>query len=138
MKTKKDWNFGELDWRRLGLSLGISVLGMLALTALCAWLMDRETVSRDWENYLAALILLLSGFAGALTARSREDRWKGPLVVAGGFWLVLLTINALLFGGDLSGAGATALAILGGSGAGMLLGGGGKRRSGSRRKYRRR
>ena len=72
MKAKKDWNFGELDWRRLGLSLGISVLGMLALTALCAWLMDRETVSRDWENYLAALILLLCAVAAALVFAVRK------------------------------------------------------------------
>lgn len=138
MKTSKEWNAGNLDWKRLALSLGISVLAMLTLTAAGAWLMDRETVDRSWMNYLAALVLLVSAFLGAMTAKSREDRWKGPAIAGAGLWLVLLAINALCCGGDLSGAGATALAILGGTGAATLLGGGGKRRSGSRQKRRHR
>lgn len=138
MNAGKEWNAGNLDWKRLALSLGISVLAMLTLTAAGAWLMDREAVDRSWMNYLAAAVLVASAFLGAMTAKDQEDRWKGPAIVGAGLWLVLLTINALCYDGDLSGAGAAALAILGGCGAAVLLGGGGKRRDRSRRKRRHR
>lgn len=138
MRSRKDMNGMNLDWKRVGLGLGVSVLVMLTMTAAGAALVDREMIDRGWMNYLAALILVVSSFAGALTVGVRAERWLAGLVSGGGFWLFLLAVNALGFDGDLRGAGATALAILGGSGAAMLLGRGGKRRSSTRRKYRNR
>lgn len=138
MKTNQDWNLDALDWKRIGLSLGISVITLLAMTGLAAWLMNGELVARAWGNYLAALILVLSSLIGALTARIKDNPWIGPAAVGAGLWLILLGINAICYGGDLSGALPTALAILGGCGAGALLGGGNRRRSYPRRKYRHR
>lgn len=138
MKNNHDWNLDAADWKRLALSLGISVIALLAMTGLAAWLMDGEMVARSWGNYLAALILVSSSLIGGLTARGRDNPWIGPGLVGGGLWLTLLAINAICYGGDLSGALATALAVLGGCGASILLGRGGKRRSHSRRKYRHR
>lgn len=138
MKSNQDWNLDALDWKRIGLSLGISVITLLAMTGLAAWLMNGELVARAWGNYLAALILVLSSLIGALTARIKDNPWIGPAAVGAGLWLILLGINAICYGGDLSGALPTALAILGGCGAGALLGGGNRRRSYPRRKYRHR
>lgn len=138
MKTNQDWNLDALDWKRIGLSLGVGVIMMLAMTGLAAWLMDGELVARAWGRYLAALILVSSSLIGALTARGRDNPWIGPAAVGAGLWLILLAINAICYGGDLSGALPTALAILGGCGAGALLGRGTRRRSHPRRKYRHR
>lgn len=138
MKNRKDMSGMTLNWKRIGLSLGISVLVTLTLTVAVAAMVDREMMNRSWMNYLAALILVLSAFTGSLTAGGGAERWIGQAVVGAAYWLILLAINALAYEGNLSGAGATALAILGGSGAAMLLGRGGKRRSHSRRRYRNR
>lgn len=138
MKSNQDWNLDALDWKRIGLSLGISVITLLAMTGLAAWLMNGELVARAWGRYLAALILVSSSLIGALTARIKDNPWIGPAAVGAGLWLILLGINAICYGGDLSGALPTALAILGGCGAGVLLGRGTRRRSYPRRKYRHR
>lgn len=138
MPKRREMNTGIFRWKRIGLGVGVGVLTLLSLTAAGAALMDGEIVSLEWMNYLAVAILLLSSFVGALTARSGENRWAGPLTAGAAMWLFLLTVNALGYEGNLSGAGVTALAILGGAGSASLLGRTGRRRSGARRKYRHR
>ena len=126
------------DWRRIGLGIGVGVITMLAMTGAGAWLLERELVDLEWMNYLAAVILLVSAFAGAKTAGASAEQWMYSALTSLGFWLVLALIHVLGFGGGLKGAGATALAILGGSGAAVLLRRGGKRRSSRSRRYRNR
>ena len=123
-------------WKRMILGVGVSVVCVLTMTAAGAALMDREMVSMEWMNYLAALALVVSSLIGGITAAADERRWMGPLAAGAGLWLFLLAVNALGYDGDLSGALPTALAIAGGSGAAILLSGGGKSRPKHRRRYR--
>lgn len=128
----------ELDWKQIGLGTGVGVIAMLTMTGLGAWLLERELVGLEWTNYLAALNLLVSSFVGGKTAGTSPERWPGPMMTGIGMWAVLLLIHLAGFGGQPEGAGATALAILGGTGASILLGGGGKRRKVRTRRYRNR
>lgn len=138
MRNNRDERKLELDWRKCALALGISIILLLTVTAAGAALVERETIGAEWMNYLAALALLSSSFAGGMVGRSGENRWLAPLVNGGGLWLFLLAVNALGYDGDLNGAVPVALAILGGSGAAILPGRGGKRRRSGGRKRRNR
>lgn len=138
MKGRRETRNGDGLWKRIGLGVGVAMLAMLTLTALGAWAMERELMGMEWTNYAAAGILLVSSFLGAAAARVGAESWLEPVACAGGLWLCLLLTNLLGFGGDLKGASAVALAILGGAGCAMLPGRGGKRRASSRRKRRNR
>lgn len=138
MRKSMEKGSPELDWKQIGLGTGVSVITTLALAGLGAWLLERELLGLEWGNYLAALVLLVSSFVGGKTAGASPERWPGPIVAGAGLWTALLLIHMVGFGGQPSGAGATALAILGGTGAAILLSGGGKRRKSRSRKYRNR
>ena len=135
MATKRNL-MGNADWKRIALGAGVSLGSTLGMSALFAWMMLREAVAYEWMNYLAVLTLLLSSFAGAVAARDGLEYGMGAPAAGLLYWIMLLGINGICFAGSLSGAGACALAILGGSGAAWLLAGrsGGKRRR--RRSYR--
>ena len=128
----------ELEWRRIALGVAVGGVVMAVMTGMGAWLLERELAGVEWVNYLAALILLVSSFAGAKTAGASRERWVGSVLVGLGLWLLLALIHLTGFEGGLRGSGATALAILGGTGAAVLLGGGGKRTPKRFRKYRNR
>lgn len=123
MKTNWDKYGRRLDWKRVGLGVAVGFLTMLILTALCAWMLEREMVGLEWVNYLAVLILLLGSFVAAKTVGGSGGRWLHSAVVAAGLWIVMLSVNALLFGSNPGGAGETALAIMGGCGGAALLSG---------------
>lgn len=115
------------EWKRIGLGVGVGIVGLLTMTGLGAWLLEQEIVGLEWINYLAAVILGLSSFAGAKTAGAAPETWLNVLFAGIGMWLLLALIHFLGFGGQLKGMGATALAVLGGGGAAVLLRRGGRR-----------
>lgn len=137
---KKAMGKGErnVEWKRIGFGIGVGAVALLAMTGLGAWVLERELMGVQWADYLAAVILLVSSFLGAKTAGASAERWIGPVLTGLGLWLVLAVIHVFGFGGPLEGAGVTALAILGGSGAAVLLGGGGKRAKRRSRNFRNR
>ena len=119
--------------RGTGLALGLC----LVLTALFAGAISREWVPESAMGYGAAGILLLSAGAGAYAA----GRWypaKGAAAscLGGlGYFLVLLLLGALFFGGRFHGILVSALLILGAVGAAVLLSA--RRGKGRKRKYKR-
>ena len=126
------------DWKRIGLGTGVGVVGVISITGLGAWLMERELIGLEWVDYLAALALLASSFAGAKMTGAGRGRWLNPVLAGAGLWVVLAMIHLGCYEGMLAGAGPVALVILGGVGAAVLLGGGNRIRKSGRRKYRNR
>ena len=110
MKTKFDNGFvkGPL------MGIGIAIVIMLLLAAICAWMVDGGKMELDALPTAVNGILFLSALAGAaFTGRGEKGLLKGGICGAG-ILLLLVCINALMlsgtYGGFLSGAIATAIA----------------------------
>lgn len=104
-----------------GLALGaLTAMSItLALSAIGAKLMDMEKIRETGIGYMAMGILLLSAFFGAWVAVRKIRRQK--LAVCGLssliYYGILLSMTALLFGGQYRGMGVTALMV--GCGGGL-------------------
>lgn len=125
----------QLEWKRIGLGTGVGLLWILTMAALSAWAVGGEWIGEGWMDELSALTLILAGMLGGMVGKGGQDHGLGALVTGALVWLILLMLNAVLFDGGLSGAPAAAVAIVGGSGAAMLLRAPGHSPFG-RRKYR--
>ena len=109
-----------------GLAVGtlVSLLITLFGAAVIANLVLSEKMASQGIGYGAVLVLLLASAAGAwIAAAMVKHRWLVVCMGAGGsYYLMLLAITALFFGGQYQGMGVTALLVLGGCGAIALLG----------------
>lgn len=116
-------------------SIGITIL----LSAIAAWLTLSGRIPENSIGYCSMFILLLSSMAGSAIAIARTKRLRFQVGVAAGalYFLCLLAITALFFGGIYEGVGATALMILCGCGLVILLGPGGRNRAGCRKRKKR-
>ena len=125
MVTKRKAN-GRAMSLPAGVGIGTAAaLGWtLAAAAILAKLMDLERLPEDAVGYGAMVILLVAGFLGAVTAfaKVKGKRLQVSLITAAAYYLSLLSMTALFFGGQYAGMGVTALVILGGSGTAILLG----------------
>ena len=120
--------------------LAVSVFSAIAVTGICsglsAWLILRGIVPEMAVGYLAMGILLVSSAAGAIVAEGTIQRLRTRicLAAAGGYYLSLLAVTAVFFGGQYQGMGVTALMVLCGPVLVILLAPGGKNRAGCRRR----
>ena len=115
----------------IGIGLLVSMVITLAGAALTAYFIHKETIPEEGMGYGILLTLLLSAAAGAWIAVKRIQRLRMQMCMLSGlcYYLTLLAMTALFFGGEYSGMGITALVVLGGCGTVTILGaGGGKRR----------
>ena len=124
-----------------GLALGVGTA--LAVTWIGAgtgaWAVLRGMIREEAIGYLAMAILFLSAAAGAAVAAGTIQRLRAQMCMAagGGYFLSLLAVTALFFGGQYQGMGVTALMVLCGSMLVILLAPGGKNRAGCRRRKKR-
>ena len=122
----------------VGLAIGLaaSLALTLAAAAIAANLILGQKIQETAIGYGAIIILLLASSIGAgLAAMLVKRRWMVVCLGAGGlYYLTLIGITALFFGGQYQGMGVTALAVLGGCGAVGLLGLRGERSGAKRRK----
>lgn len=119
------------------MALGCTLLGAM----LVAKLIDSEMLAETAIGYGSVLILLTASFLSAMTAYGRIKRQRALVcMVSGGiYFLMLLAMTALFFGGQYTGIGVTAALIAAGSGCAVLLGlGGGKGKGSARYKMPRR
>lgn len=103
----------------------LAALGWTVLwAAILAKLMEWETLPEDAVGYGAMVILLSGSFLGSLTAvwKVKSKRLQVSMLTAAGYYLSLLAMTALFFGGQYTGMGVTGLLIVGGSGTSVLLG----------------
>lgn len=115
----------------IGIGLLVSIVITLAGSALTAYLIHGESVPEEGMGYGILLTLLLSAIAGAWISVGRIQRLRMQMCMLSGlcYYLTLLSMTALFFGGQYSGMGVTALVVLGGCGTVAILGTiGGKRR----------
>ena len=107
-----------------GLAFGVtmSLLLMIVMAAALAKLVEKEIIAETQIGYGVMVLLLLSTFAGSKLAWSKTKRRRlATCMAAGGiYFLVLLSITALFFGGQYEGVGVTAPLILAGSGLASL------------------
>ena len=100
-------------------SLAITLIGAL----LTAWLINFEKAGENVIGYSAMIILMLSSMLGTYVAQAVVKRQRIIVCAATGsaYFLSLLASNALFFGGQYHGIGATALVIAGGVGLIVLV-----------------
>ena len=97
---------------------GICALGgTLVISAIIAKLVDMETIPQDKIGYGIMVLLLVCAFLGANVACGKIKRQYliVSAISAGIYFVILLSITALFFGGQFSGVGVTALLVLCGS-----------------------
>lgn len=121
-----------LAWGAM-VSLGLTLIG----SGIVAFLVDRGTMSIEGIGYGAMGILVISALSGALTAWSKIKRLRLQVcLISGGiYYLMLLGMTMLFFGGQFRGMGVTALMVACGSILAIL--GGFSKGRGGKRSYRR-
>ena len=124
----------------VGLAIGTVISLIVTLLGACiiANLVLSGKMVAETIGYGAMLIVLFASALGAwISAGLIKRRWMVVCLGTGGsYYLVLLAITALFFGGQYQGMGVTVLLVLGGCGAVGLLGlRGEKTRSKKVRKY---
>lgn len=101
------------------MSLGVTVAG----TAVLAKLLDMNWMDQGKIGYAIMVMIILASWLGAITAADKIKRRRLLCCALAGcvYYGTLLAITALLFGGQYSGAGETALLVICGSMLGILL-----------------
>ena len=101
-------------------SASITLLGCLV----AAYLINREILSWNHSGYGVMAILLLSAWAGAAVSAGKIKRRRAVMCLGAGtaYFLMLMAVTALFFGGQYSGVGETGLMIFCGSMLGVLTG----------------
>ena len=103
---------------------GLVSLGITAIaSAVAAWLMLNRRISPDSVGYCAVVILLLASISGAVVAVKRIKRLRFQMCMAAGavYYVCLLAITALFFGGNYYGLGMTGMMIFCGCCTAALL-----------------
>lgn len=113
----------------LGIGLGISILLTVLMAAISAFAQGRGIVGEGGLGYCLMVTLLISTVLGALTASVKIKRHHIPVCIMSGvcYFLSLLAVNALFFGGQYEGILATGSLVMGGATAAIFLGGKQKR-----------
>ena len=115
------------------LGAGVSVLWSVVTAAVAAKLIEKEVFSEDAIGYGCMIILLTASLLGSVTACKRVKRQRAVvcLCTGGAYFLTLLGITAMFFGGQYEAVGVTACMILAGCASVILMG----LRQPGRRKY---
>ncbi len=100
----------------LAAGIGAALAVTLAGAAIVAWLIDGERISEEAMGYGALAVLLLSAGAGAWIASALvgHRRLLVCALTGVGYFLILLSMTALFFGGQYHGVWVTALVVLAG------------------------
>lgn len=109
-----------------GLTLGCisALLWTMAGVMLIAKLIDSEVIQETAIGYGASAILITASLLSSVLAFHKIKRQRVLICMAAGgtYFLSLLGITALFFGGQYQAVGVTAALVLAGSGTAVLLG----------------
>lgn len=115
-----------MDGLPAGLLIGAggSMAVTMVLTALMAYFMDKEMIRSEATDVCSVIVLMLSSAAGSLIAWRKVGHHRLMVCLSAGavYYLALAACTALFFGGEYRNLGITALVILAGAGAVVLLG----------------
>lgn len=103
--------------------VGVSVAIMLLGAAVLAWLISSGRMEMGSVGYGTALLHVIAAAVGSVSACGAvKHRYLMVCgICCGGYYAVLLVV-ALMFGGEFTGMGVTALTVLAGGGITLLLG----------------
>ena len=108
----------------VGLAWGeaFAVSGLLIGTTIIAKLIDTEKINWNASGYAIMIILLLSAWSGSIVAGKKIKRLHVAVGLYVGviYFITLMAMTALFFGGKYSGVGETAGLILCGSMLGTI------------------
>jgi len=119
----------------LALGAGVSVAVTLVLSAIIAKLVQMEALRQDQIGYAVMVLLITASSLGAAIAQGKVKHQRVLVCMLSGliYYVILICITALFFGGQYTGFGVTGLLILGGAGTTALLSGRRKGRGGKRK-----
>lgn len=108
----------------LALSAAVSLGVTLILSAVVAKMVDAELMGEGAIGYGSLVTLLTASISGAAFAAMKIKRQRLMVCLLSGlvYYITLLGITALFFGGQYQGMGITALVIAGGCGTVILMG----------------
>ena len=125
----------------VGVAMGVgAALVMTAMgSAASAWAILGGFVPETGIGYLVMIILLVSASAGSAVAAGSVQRLRAQMCLAAGvgYYLCLMAMTALFFGGRYHGMGVTGVMVFCGSVLVILLAPGSKNRAGCRRRRKR-
>ena len=108
-----------------GLASGVvaAIAVMLVGTLVTALMIDREILRWAHSGYAVMATLILSSWIGAAVAAGKVKRRRLLICESTGgiYFVVLLVMTGLFFGGRFSGVGETGMLILCGSTLGVLM-----------------
>ncbi len=101
----------------IAMGAGISLLITLIGAVIGAILLSGETIGTEQVGLISTIITVISAGIGSLIASGRFGKMKMQVCLITGavYYLLLLVLTILLFGGLFSGMGRGALAVFGGS-----------------------
>ena len=108
-----------------GLAVGVTVglIVTVLLSSLVAKLLQTGVLAQNQTGYAVMGLLLAASFAGAAVAQGRVKHSRRMICMLSGgiYYLSLLAITALFFGGQYTAMGVTALVVLAGCGTAALM-----------------
>lgn len=109
-----------------GVTIGVcmSLAVMLVGAAVLAWLVASESVGEEMIGYGVMIILFAASVSGSWLSSMKIKRLRVQvsLITGGIYYLILLAITALFFGGRYHGMGVTGILVMLGSGTASILG----------------
>ncbi len=126
-----------------GLAIGalISLTVTILMAMILAKLIQSQTIAQEQVGYGVMALLFTSSFLGAAAAQGKVKHRRLLVCMLTGavYFLILMSITALFFGGQYSAVGVTALLVMGAAGcAALLCANPGKGSGRSRKKHRKR
>lgn len=107
----------NIQVRHLGIGMITSMIITLLLTAIGASMVAAGKLPETASGYIAMMVLFLGALGGAAAGggKAKGKRLYACMVIALGYYVTLLAMTALFFGGQYKGAAVTALLILSGA-----------------------
>lgn len=110
----------------VGIVMGVALSALLTcgLAAVVTWLALEGKIEAEEVGYISLVMIVLSSMLGALlSAVKTKRRWMLVCFITGiAYYLTLLCITAIFFGGNYRGCGVTAMLVLIGSVCAGMLG----------------
>lgn len=108
----------------LGLGIGVGWAVSLVIAAVMTVAVDSERLSASSMSFAAVATLVIATFASARIGAEKMGIGRIPacLAAGGGYFMSLLCINVLFFGGKFQGLGAAALTVAGTAALAGLIG----------------
>lgn len=113
----------------IGIGLCVGLITTLLGAVLLAFALAGETLTVDTMGYGVMVVLFVAAFISSMVATwcIKHRKMQVSLITAGAYLLMLLAMNALFFGGQYEGVGATVLVVaIAGAAAAFIGSSGGK------------